>query len=90
MVDVKILGLKKPQRYAVQRAVLAAQNELNQEFPDLEVRITEVKTSMEVQQYTAVTVYPSLVVNEGLVCVGRFPRKEEVIRWLGEALRPCR
>lgn len=72
-VNVKILGLKKTQRYTVRRAVLVAQNDLDQEIPDLEVKIMEVKTSLEMQQYTAVIVYPSLVIDETLVCVGRFP-----------------
>lgn len=35
---------------------------------------------------TQVVVLPSLVVNEKLVCVGRFPHKDEVISWLQEAL----
>jgi hypothetical protein len=36
-------------------------------------------------RYTPVTVYPSLVINERLVCVGRFPKKEEVLSWLRDA-----
>jgi len=29
---------------------------------------------------------PSLVVNEKLVCVGRFPKKDETIGWIKEAI----
>jgi hypothetical protein len=86
MIHVKILGHKKPQRYALLRAVLAAQIELLPEQPGLEVDIKEVKESPEIQKYTEVIVYPSLVVNDKLVCVGRFPRKEEVAGWLRQAI----
>jgi predicted metal-dependent peptidase len=86
MVHVKILGNKKPQRYALQRAVLAAHRELLQEHPGLEVDITEVKDAQEIQKFTPVFVYPSLMVNEELVCIGRYPRKEEVAGWLRQAM----
>ena len=33
-----------------------------------------------------VLVTAGLVVNEKLVCVGRYPKKEEVVGWLREAL----
>jgi hypothetical protein len=87
MLHVKILASKRPQRYAVLRAVLAAQGELLQEHPSLEVDITEVKDSQEIQKYTPVFVYPSLMVNEDLVCIGRFPRREEVVGWLRQAMK---
>jgi len=38
------------------------------------------------EKYTAVMILPSLVVNEKKVCVGRFPKKDEVINWLLEAI----
>ncbi|MCX6036735.1 MAG: thioredoxin family protein [Chloroflexi bacterium] len=85
-IGVKILGYKTPQRYAVRRAVLAAWNELLREHPGLELDILELKELLEIQRYTQVFVYPSLVVNEQLVCVGRFPKKEEIISWLCQAL----
>ena len=86
MVNVKILSYKSPQRYAVKQTLLAARNVLRKTSPDVEITVAELKTIDEMEQYTPVLILPSLVVNEKLVCVGRFPKKEEVIRWLQEAL----
>jgi hypothetical protein len=86
MINVKILSYKSPQRYAVNRTLQAARNELRRLHPDFETAIIELKTIEEMAQYTPVVILPSLVVNEKLVCVGRFPKKEEVIRWLQEAM----
>jgi len=85
-IGVKILGHNIPQRYAVRRAAPAAWNELLREHPGLELDIVELKDLLEIQRYTQVFVYPSLVVNEQLVCVGRLPKKEESISWLRQAL----
>jgi len=86
MVSVKILGLKTSQRYAIRRGVVAAQYELLQKHPGLEVKIMEINDSREILKYTAVLSYPSLVVNEKLVCIGRYPRKDEVADWLRQAI----
>ena len=39
------------------------------------------------EKYTTVVIYPSLVVNEKLVCVGRFPSKQEVLDWLSNSIK---
>jgi hypothetical protein len=88
MINVKILSYKSPQRFAVRRTLFAAQNELRKTHPELEIVITEVKELTEMEKYTAVVIMPSLLVNEKLVCVGRFPHKNEVTGWLREALSP--
>lgn len=82
MIHVKILGHKTPQRYAIRRAVVAAQSELLREHPGLEVEIIEINDSREILQYTSVIGFPSLMVNGKLVCTGRYPRKDEVASWL--------
>ena len=87
MINVKILSYKNPQRFAVKRTLSAAQNELRKTHPDIEIAIIEVKELSEMEKYTAVVILPSLVVNEKLVCVGRFPHKDEVTGWLQEALQ---
>ena len=69
-IGVKILGHKTPQRYAVRRAMLAAQTALSQEYPDLLVEITEVRERSGIEKITLVVIHPSLVVNDRLVCVG--------------------
>jgi hypothetical protein len=86
-IGVKILSYKSPQRYAVRRTVLAAQNALSLEYPDLQVEIAEVRERSEIEKVTPVVIFPSLVVNDRLVCVGRFPSKDEVIVWFQHALQ---
>jgi hypothetical protein len=85
-INLKILAYKSPQRYAVQKAVIAACEELRSRFPSLQVEVEEVKKLEEIEAYTPVTIYPSLVLNGKLVCVGRFPRKQEIITWLRQVL----
>jgi hypothetical protein len=85
-IGVKILGSKTPQRYAVRRAVVAAQVALGSKYPQLQVDILEVKDLAEIEKVTPVFIYPSLVVNDQLVCVGRFPKKGEILIWLQQAL----
>ncbi len=80
-ISVKILGHKASLRYPVERVVIAAQREL----PNVDLAIEMVKTASEIQKYTHVLALPSLVVNERLVCVGRFPSKDEALFWLKEA-----
>jgi hypothetical protein len=87
MIYVKILGTKRPQRYAVRRTVVAARDELLRENHGLELNTTEVKDLLEIQCYTQVFIYPSLVINEKLVCVGRFPKKDEILSWFHEAIQ---
>ncbi|MBU2609468.1 MAG: thioredoxin family protein [Chloroflexi bacterium] len=86
MITVKILGLRQPERYAVRRMVLSAQSELQAQYPDLAVEITEINDPNEIGKYAFVLVLPSLVINEKLVCSGRFPSKDEAVAWLREAL----
>jgi len=86
LINVKILSIRNPQRYVVKRAVIAAYEKLRRTHPDLEITITAVKEHSEMEKYTAVMILPSLVVNEKKVCVGRFPKKDEVINWLLEAI----
>lgn len=86
MINVKILSYKRAQRYAVNRTLIAAQEVLRERYPDFEIVLTEVKDVSEMLEYTDVIILPSLVVNNKLVCVGRFPKKDEVIRWFQEAI----
>lgn len=86
MIQVKILSYKHPQRFAVERTLQAAYSELRKSYPDLTVKVTEVKLLAEIEAYTNAIILPSLVINEKLVCIGRFPKKDEIIIWLEEAL----
>ena len=79
-IFVKILGYKRSLRYPLERSVIAAQREL----PNIALLVEHVRTVEEIQRYTPVFALPSLVMNERLVCVGRFPTKAEVLSWLRE------
>ena len=85
VLTVKILGLQYPERYVVRRLVAAAQQELLSKCPYLELDIAEVTDPGEIGKYAFVLVLPTLVINEKVVCSGRFPAKEEVTDWLLEA-----
>lgn len=87
MINIKILGLRQHERYAIRRMVLSAQSELQAQYPDLAVEIAEIKDPSEIGKYGLVLILPSLVINEKPVCSGRFPAKKEVVNWLREALQ---
>jgi len=85
VLNVKILGLQYPERYAVRRLVMAAQQELLPCYPDLKLEIAEVTDPGEIGKYAFVLILPTLVINEKVVCSGRFPARDEVTGWLREA-----
>lgn len=87
MINVKILSLGTSERYAVRRMVVAAENELQHQYPDLSIQIREVDDSCKIGKYAAVLVLPTLVINEKVVCSGHFPTKEAVVAWLREAIK---
>jgi Thioredoxin domain len=86
MLIVKILSLGGPERYAVRRLVTAACQELRQQYPDLEVSISEVSEASEIGKVAYTLILPTLVINEKVVCTGRFPGREEVGEWLRQAM----
>jgi len=86
VITVKILSLGDPERYAVRRMVAAAQQELQSQNPQLQMTITEVKNAGQIGRYASFLVMPTLVINEKVVCSGRFPTRDEVIDWLREAI----
>jgi hypothetical protein len=85
VTSVKILSLHYPERYVVRRLVTVAQQELLTKCRPLELEITEVTDPGEIGKYAFVLILPTLVINEKVVCSGRFPTKEEVTKWLLEA-----
>ena len=86
MLNVKILSLGAPERYAVRRMVTAATRDLLQQYPDLEISISDVSDSTEIGKFAFTLVMPTLVINGKVVCSGRFPTREEIGGWLREAL----
>jgi len=53
----------------------------------MSLSITEVKELSEMEKHTAVLILPSLVVRDKLVCVGRFPKKDEIVACCGPSLK---
>ncbi len=82
MLEVKVLAIKTPQFYAVKRALLAGLETARRQRPDLALEITHIRDYTEIETFTCVLSWPSLVINGRLVCVGRFPSKDEVVGWL--------
>lgn len=92
MLDIKILGYRTDQTFALRRVVAAALDELNQEQPGIESVVTNIRDVQGILQYTQVLMAPGLVINGKLVylCLGRIPKKEEIVGWLRQALnRPA-
>jgi hypothetical protein len=87
VVIVKILSLGAPERYAVRRLVAAAYQDILLQSPDLELETIEVSDPAEIGKYAFTIIQPTLVINEKIVCSGRFPTREEVLGWLGEAVQ---
>jgi hypothetical protein len=90
VLTVKILGLHYPERYVVRRLVAAALQELAPKCPHLDLDIHEVTDPGEIGKYAFVLIQPTLVINEQVVCSGRFPTKDEVTGWLLKATEPGR
>ena len=87
MLIVKILSLGASERYAVRRMVTAVHQELLSRDPQLQVTISEVNDAGQIGRYATVLVMPTLVINEKIVCSGRFPTRDEVTGWLHEAIQ---
>jgi hypothetical protein len=86
VINIKILSLGSPERYAIRRMVMAAQQELQAATPQLQMNVSEVNDASQILRYASVLVLPTLVINEKVVCSGRFPTREEVAGWLSEAM----
>jgi hypothetical protein len=86
MIEIKILSCRSAQRYAIKQRVVAAKRDLQNEYPVLEIAIIELKEWINIEPYTLMLSAPSLVVNEILVCEGRFPTRQEVLDWVRDAL----
>ncbi|MBM3152437.1 MAG: thioredoxin family protein [Chloroflexi bacterium] len=85
-LNIKVLGYRKPARYAVRHAATAAWNAVKAGHPGVTAEITEVAAADEICKYTSILILPSLVINDKLVCAGRVPSREEIGAWIEEAL----
>jgi hypothetical protein len=85
MLNIKILGPGCAKCYAVERAATAGLEALLRKNPDLEATLVHIEDYAEIEKYP-VLFTPALVINEQVICAGRIPKKEEIIRWYEEAL----
>ncbi len=76
MLSIKILGPGCRNCERVQEIAQSAVNVLGEY-----ARIEKVTARADIQRYPILST-PSLVINEKLVCAGRVPAPEEVIRWV--------
>jgi hypothetical protein len=86
VIDLKILSYHSAQRYSIRQTVVSALRVLQNDYPGVQINITELKDWINIEKYTPVLSAPSLVVNGKLVCVGRFPSRREVLGWLKSAI----
>jgi len=86
MLNIKILGYRRPARYAVRRVVTSAWGTVSRDYPGADVQIADISSACDIDKYTVVFTLPSLVINEKLVCAGRVPTQDEVGKWLRDAL----
>ncbi len=85
-IKITILGYRTPQRYAMRRTVQSAFLTLQRDYPDIALEFHEITEVPEILKITPVFVYASLMIEDKLVCVGLFPKKEEVRGWLEAAI----
>jgi hypothetical protein len=86
-IPVKILGYKRSQRYSISRALMPAQMVFEKQHTDYKLEVQEVRTAEEMLRFTPVIAFPSLIISDKLVCVGRFPTKVEILAWLEQELQ---
>jgi hypothetical protein len=88
LIKIKILSLGEAERYSVRRLVLVAQHELQARGEQVDLTIKEVNSASEIGRLASTLVLPTLVINDKVVCSGRFPKKAEIVQWLVEAVSP--
>ena len=86
-IPVKVLGYKRSQRYSITRVLTQAQRSFEKDHPEFSLEVQEITTAKEMLHFTPVIAFPSLMIGEKLVCVGRFPSKEETLAWLENEIR---
>lgn len=81
MLNIKILGPGCFNCFAVEEAVVLSLEQLSERYPDLEITLQHVQDPVEIRQYP-IFATPGLVINEKVICAGRIPSVDEVLKWL--------
>ncbi len=87
VIPVKILGNRCAQRYSIARALIQARSDFERQYPEIQLEVQEITTTQEILRYTPVFAYPSLMIGDRLVCVGRFPSSKEIREWLEQEVQ---
>ena len=85
VIRIKILSLGDAERYSVRRLVVVAQEDLLSRGMRITLSIEELNNACDIGKYASL-VLPTLVINDRVVCSGRFPQKGEIITWLEQAV----
>ncbi|CAN2042457.1 Thioredoxin [Candidatus Magnetomoraceae bacterium gMMP-15] len=75
-MDIKILGPGCPK---CQQTVDIVKDTVNE--ADIDAKIEKVKNAMEIAKY-GVFGTPAVIVNGDVKCVGKIPKKEDVLKWI--------
>ena len=86
VIRIKILSLGDAERYSVRRLVVVAQEDLLSRGMRITLSIEELNNACDIGKYASTLVLPTLVINDRVICSGRFPQKGEIITWLEQAV----
>jgi hypothetical protein len=86
MLNIKVLGPGCFNCMAVEEAVVLSLEQLSGRYPDLEITLQHVQDPAEIRQYP-IFATPGLVINEKVICAGRVPSVDEVLKWLTASIQ---
>jgi hypothetical protein len=86
MLNIKILGPGCFNCFAVEEAVVLSLEQLSERYSDLEITLQHVQDPSEIRQYPILAT-SGLVINEKVICAGRIPSVDEVLKWLTASIQ---
>jgi small redox-active disulfide protein 2 len=81
LMEIKVLGTGCAKCMQLEKTVKEAVKELG-----IDAKIEEVKDIKKIMQYPILTT-PGLVIDEKVVCSGKIPSKDEVKKYIREAVK---
>ncbi|HMN11331.1 MAG TPA: thioredoxin family protein [Bellilinea sp.] len=86
MLRVSILGPGCFDCLAVEETVALGIEQLSQYHLDVDISIEHVQDPLKIREYMP-RATPGLVIDDKVVCAGRIPSVEEVVKWLERAIQ---